>query len=94
MKTIKFSITRLNNFSYKQIKIKNWNTNNFLVLNKNEIEFFSLTCSVASHLQMEEHDLEDHRYNNRLKYCICMAESLSCSPETITLLTGYTLIQN
>ena len=27
--------------------------------------------------------------------CICMAESLQCSPETITtLLIGYTLIQN
>ena len=25
-------------------------------------EFFGLTCSVASNLQMEEHDLEDHRY--------------------------------
>ena len=26
--------------------------------------------------------------------CICMAESLHCSPETITLLIGYTPIQN
>ena len=30
-----------------------------------------------------------------LDTCICMAESLHCSPETITtLLTGYTPIQN
>ena len=27
-------------------------------------------------------------------YIICMAESICCSPETITLLIGYTLIQN
>ena len=31
----------------------------------------------------------------RMDTCICMAESLHCSPETITtLLTGYTPIQN
>ena len=31
----------------------------------------------------------------KMDTCICMAESLHCSPETITtLLTGYTLIQN
>ena len=31
----------------------------------------------------------------RMDTCICMAESLHCSPETITtLLIGYTLIQN
>ena len=31
----------------------------------------------------------------RMDICICMAESLSCSPETITtLLIGYTPIQN
>ena len=31
----------------------------------------------------------------RMDTCICMAESLCCSPETITtLLMGYTLIQN
>ena len=27
-------------------------------------------------------------------YIICMAESIRCSPETITLLIGYTPIQN
>ena len=31
----------------------------------------------------------------RMDTCVCMAESLHCSPETITtLLTGYTPIQN
>ena len=30
----------------------------------------------------------------RMDTCICMAESLSCSPETITLLIRYTPIQN
>ena len=31
----------------------------------------------------------------RMDTCICMAESLRCSPETLTaLLTGYTSIQN
>ena len=25
----------------------------------------------------------------RMERCICMAESLCCPPETITLLTGY-----
>ena len=31
----------------------------------------------------------------RMDTCICMAESLFCSPETITtLLIGYTTIQN
>ena len=26
--------------------------------------------------------------------CVCMAESLRCSPETTTLLIGYTPVQN
>ena len=30
----------------------------------------------------------------RMETCICMAEFLYCSPETITLLVGYTPIQN
>ena len=30
----------------------------------------------------------------RMETCICMAEFLHCSPETITLLSGYTPIQN
>ena len=30
----------------------------------------------------------------RMETCICMAEFLHCSPETITLLNGYTPIQN
>ena len=30
----------------------------------------------------------------RMDTCIYMAESPHCSPETITLLTGYTPIQN
>ena len=30
----------------------------------------------------------------RMETCICMAEFLHCSPETITLLIGYTQIQD
>ena len=30
----------------------------------------------------------------RMDTCICLAESLYCPPETVTLLTGYTPIQN
>ena len=30
----------------------------------------------------------------RMETCICTAESLHCSPETVTLLTGYTPIRN
>ena len=29
----------------------------------------------------------------RMDTCMCMAESLHCSPETVTLLIGYTLMQ-
>ena len=29
-----------------------------------------------------------------METCICTAESLHCSPETVTLFTGYTPIRN
>ena len=29
----------------------------------------------------------------RMNTCVCMAESLHCPPETMTLLIGYTTIQ-
>ena len=39
--------------------------------------------------------LDGRGVGGRMDTCICMAESLGCSPETIiTFLTGYTPIQN
>ena len=39
--------------------------------------------------------LDGRRVWRRTDTCVCMTESLGCSPETITtLLTGYTPIQN
>ena len=39
--------------------------------------------------------LDGRRVWGRMDTCICMAESLHCSPETITpLLIGYILVQN
>ena len=47
----------------------------------------SIQCSVISCMEGES--------GGRMDTCICMAESLHCSPETITaLLIGYILIQN
>ena len=34
-----------------------------------------------------------HRDWERMDICVCMAESLCCSQETITILIGYTPIQ-
>ena len=40
-------------------------------------------------------NLDRREVCERMDTCICMAESLHCSPETITtLLIGYTSIQN
>ena len=47
----------------------------------------SAQCSLAAWMGGES--------GGRVDTCICMAESLCCPPETMTmLLIGYTLIQN
>ena len=39
--------------------------------------------------------LDGRRFWRRMHTCVCLAESLLCSPLTVTaLLIGYTLIQN
>ena len=46
-------------------------------------------CSVLSDTLMGKESEREWMYTH-----ICMTESLRCSPETITLLIGYTPVQN
>ena len=55
---------------------------------KPSVQYMEL-CSMLSA------SLDGKMVSGRMDTCICMAESLPCSPETITtLLISYTLIQN